>query len=314
VATWLVRSDGSRVRVLPRGLQLGRAANNDLVSADPRASRLHALVHADSEGPRLVPLGRAPVLVNGEAAAGPRRLSAGDRLAIPGLELRVEADAGAVPGRWLLAWDGGQQGLGGASCLVGGGAGDDLVIPWLPPSAFRVHLDESPHAEVLVPLRVGEREAQPGEWVALLPGDRIGQPPLTFLAAAGGDASTVAGPRAGRLLTVSLELFGPGGGRLELGYEGATVILCLPERRADLVAALLSPVPGAPIDDEVLARKVWGQLDAEPRLRINTLAWWTRRDLVAAGCPDGQLIERPRTGGVTRFRVEAGTRVVVRAG
>src|SRR5262245_30487897 len=87
---FLVLPDGPARRVGPSGLLIGRQRDCDIVAADPSVSRRHALVRLTADGAEVVPLGRAPVDVNGAPTTSPRPLADGDHLSLPGLALVVQ--------------------------------------------------------------------------------------------------------------------------------------------------------------------------------------------------------------------------------
>jgi hypothetical protein len=84
-------------------LYIGRAATNDLVLTDPKASSRHAVVWASLGALRVEDLGsRNGTLVNGQRIAGQTQLKLGDRLKIGNTVLgvaegaRVDVDARAL--------------------------------------------------------------------------------------------------------------------------------------------------------------------------------------------------------------------------
>ena len=85
-------ADGTSRRVGPSGLLVGRQPDCDIVATDPSVSRRHALVHLTADGVELVPLGRAPVELNGTPITEETLLADRDEIRIPGLALRVEIE------------------------------------------------------------------------------------------------------------------------------------------------------------------------------------------------------------------------------
>ena len=83
-------ADRTSRRVGSNGLLIGRQGDCDIVASDPQISRRHALIRLTSEGVELVPLGRAPIELNGKEHATPVALANGDVLELPGLELHIE--------------------------------------------------------------------------------------------------------------------------------------------------------------------------------------------------------------------------------
>src|SRR5687767_10744361 len=85
----VVVPDGPSRRVGPAGVLIGRQRDCDIVAVDPSVSRRHALVRLTGDGAEVVPLGKTPVLVNGEETTNARPLANGDELRVPGLVLGV---------------------------------------------------------------------------------------------------------------------------------------------------------------------------------------------------------------------------------
>src|SRR5687768_8129558 len=86
----VVIQDGPSRRVGPAGLLIGRQGDCDIVTNDPSVSRRHALVRLTHSGAELVPLGRAPIDVNGTPTTASAQLADGDELRVPGLVLTVQ--------------------------------------------------------------------------------------------------------------------------------------------------------------------------------------------------------------------------------
>jgi len=79
---WLEKADGERV-VLTGNLSIGRTRNNQLVVADQRVSRRHAIIHAQGGEYWLVDLGsRNGTSVGDRRVSQPVRLRDGDRIGI----------------------------------------------------------------------------------------------------------------------------------------------------------------------------------------------------------------------------------------
>src|ERR671918_24609 len=92
----VVVADGPSRRVGANGLWIGRQRDCDIVATDPSVSRRHALVRLTGAGVELVPLGKAPVELNGKTIDNETMLADGDRVGVPGLELRIEIELPAV--------------------------------------------------------------------------------------------------------------------------------------------------------------------------------------------------------------------------
>jgi len=99
MAAWLEKPDGSRVP-LSGSLSIGRHAACQVVIADDRVSRHHALIHAQSKGELLlVDLGsRNGTYLNDRRVQHPIRLRNGDRLLIGGALFIYRQSGGAGRG------------------------------------------------------------------------------------------------------------------------------------------------------------------------------------------------------------------------
>lgn len=84
---------GRRFRLEKRELWIGRHGDCDIVIADPRVSRVHAVVAAEESGPVLFHRSQTnPTLLNGAAVDEPAPLADGDEIRLAGAAtLRVEA-------------------------------------------------------------------------------------------------------------------------------------------------------------------------------------------------------------------------------
>jgi len=324
---WLELSDGTRRRVGPAGLLIGRSPDCDLVLHDHRASRRHAIVHLTAAGVALVSLGR-------DAVQGEERKSAelgdGMRLSFPGLTVTVKASRRVAENEpsWVLRHHGG--GIFGVSergLSVGSGPGDDLHIPGCArrSAVFRVAEGEL-LLEAGVELGVSSRK---GGLVRLASGAlhrlargnvvHVGTTKISVVVGGATDLGTTLGRgvAAARDMmerpSVRLQFF-PRGGRLFVVLGGEETVVYLPGRRCDLAACLLQPppphAPGDPIPDEVLIPRVWPG-GTQTRSAVGVLLHRLRRDLIDAGLDGAALVERAEGGGATRFVVPVNATVAV---
>ncbi len=324
---WLELPDGTRRRVGPAGLLIGRRADCDLVLNDEHASRRHAIVHRTAGGVALVSLGRGSPRTDG---SGNAELADGTRLSFPGLAVTVRAsttvdDADPL---WVLRHHGG--GIFGVSergLSIGGGPDDDLRIAGCAPGSalFRVARGQL-FLEAGVALGVSARKAG---LVKLVPGTvhrlsrgnvvHLGRAQISVLV--GG--ATYLGTTIGRGGAAAQDMteppsvrlqFLPRGGRLFVTLGGEETVVYLAGRRCDLAACLLQPpapyAPGEPIPDDVLIPRVWPG-GTETRSAVGVLLHRLRRDLVHAGLDGVALVVRAEGGGATRFAVPSGASVSV---
>jgi hypothetical protein len=318
----LVVPDGPSRRVGPGGVLIGRQSDCDIVATDPSVSRRHALVHFDGDGVEVVPLGKTPTLLNGKELANPHPLADGDELRVPGLVLRVQIElprpAKDAPSSFVLARGAGQFGISHSPFVLGGGDTDDLIVKKWPASVIALHVAQgqlyieprdthASHNEeplelgVLAPLAVGDRIAYQGD--AFL----IAQP-------VGRVATTAVGPRVETPSRATIEIL-PRGGRVVFTVGGREHAVYLPDRRFDLVIALLRPPTGYNagdfIPDDAVRTVVWPRRPEVSRPELNTLISRCRRDLVEAGLAGPRLIERAQGGGAVRFVLAPGATVDV---
>ncbi len=322
VRCMLVVAGGPSRRVGQNGLLIGRQSDCDIVASDPSVSRRHALVRLTVDGAELVPLGRAPVTLNGKPCDRATSLADGDELALPGLVLGVEIaaqrpDAGA-PATWRLARPrGGSFGLSHSPFLVGGDDVDDLIVKGWPAHAlaFRVAGDEL-YVEVASGTATRNGDALPTDALEpLSEGDELVYRKEAFrvVRAPNREATTaVAGSPLPRRVTIEML---PRGGRVVFEMPDGERAVFLADRRFDLMVALLRPphghVAGEFIPDDVVRTVVWPRNPGVSRPEINTLISRCRRDLIEAGLAGPRLLERAPGGGGTRIALAPGAEVVV---
>lgn len=321
---WLELPDGTRRRIGPAGILIGRSPDCDLVLADEHASRRHAIVHPTTDGVALVSLRR------GEApGATETTLVDGTRLSFPGLTLTVRASTSvdtAAPS-WVLRHSGGGIfGVDARGLSVGSGPDDDLRIADCPPRSAVFHVVHGElQIEAAVALSVKPRK---GEMVRLAAGSEhrlsrgdvvhLGRAQITVVVGGVTHAGTTVGRGAAaedpaKLTSVRLALL-PRGGRLFMAFGGDPVAAYLAGRRCDLATCLLQPpapyAAGDPIPDEVVIPRVWPE-GTTARSAVGVLLHRLRRDLANAGLDGTALVERTDGGGATRFAVPSGASVVV---
>src|SRR5262245_35042873 len=154
----VVVRDGPSRRVGPSGVLIGRQRDCDIVTNDPSISRRHALVRLTRDGAEVVPLGRAPIEINGEPTTATQALADGDELRVPGLVLTVQIalprpDVGAPASYVLERPGGGSFGLAHSPFVIGGGDADDLIVKGWPAATLVLHVAQG---ELFVEVRDGE--------------------------------------------------------------------------------------------------------------------------------------------------------------
>lgn len=319
---WLITAAGARVRVGRGGLVVGRRPDCGLVLFDPAVSRRHALVRETRNGAEIVHIGQAPTLVNGDEVGDVARLVDGCEIRIGEQRLTVELDGGAggPAGRaWILQGpDEAMYGLHRTPFVVGSAPGDDLLLPAWPPSAARFDaVQESLVVELLRPGLVRGQPVLAGELVSLEVGDEIryGGLGLSVLSFGVSEAETTRAAITWLPPTEASLHFQARGGLLQLGFPDGPVTVYLPDRRCDLVAALLSPpggvLAGEFVPDELLAPRIWPGRPGKGRTDVNSLISRTRRTLVDAGVDGPALLERGPGGGESRLVLAPGARVTI---
>ena len=318
----LVLPTGPARRVGSAGILIGREQSCHIVIDDPAISRKHAHVRLTPDGAEVVPLGRAPIDVNGQPSAKPRVLADGDRLTVGNVVLTVLLRDDAAPdeltGYRLERAGGGTFGIVSSPFTIGGGDRDDLMFPGWPERAIVLHVAQG---ELFVRARVDgvTAHAEPlelDEPVALADGDLLAHGDESFTVRHfGGVAATTNVKRAELPSRVVVEIL-PRGGRLIFTASSGDREVVLADRRLDLLMALLRPPAGYAagdfIPDDAVRAIVWPRNPGVSRPEINTLISRCRRDLVEAGLAGPRLIERSPAGGATRIALAPGAVVEVR--
>lgn len=314
----LVMPDGLSRRVGAKGILIGRHDDCDIVLSGPTVSRRHALVRMTRDGAELLPLGRAPVEVNGKPSDRLTELADGDTITLPGLTIKVEITAkrsDVAPFR-LERRRGGSFAISHSPFTLGGGDADDVTIKRWPERALVFHVVGS---ELYVEVMAGK---------GTIDGAEIANETVESLAIGAAlvyrkEAFVVERPRGGDETTIGEMMALPRGIKIEFLPRGGRVVFDMPdaersvilsERRFDLVVALLRPPPGHRpgdfIPDEIVSAVVWPRAPEVSRQEINMLISRCRRDLVQAGLAGPRLLERAPGGGGTRLALAPGAPVV----
>jgi hypothetical protein len=322
----LAVAGGPSRRVGPSGVLIGRQNDCDIVASDPSVSRRHALVRLTGAGVEVVPLGRAPIDINGTPSVKPRTLADGDELRLPGLTLAVaitipRPDHAARPGFLLARTGGASFGIAHTPFVIGGGETDDLIVKNWPARLVSLHLAQG---ALFVELHAGTatRNGEPLELEApslLAVGDALACRGESFVvqAAGGPGATTASAALGGAELPVRVEIeMLPRGGRVVFSLGAGERAVYLADRRFDLIVALARPPGGQRagefISDEVLRGVVWPRKARVARPEINMLISRCRRDLVEAGLAGPHLIERAPGGGGTRLALAPDAEIVMK--
>jgi hypothetical protein len=322
----VVVPDGPSRRVGANGILIGRQRDCDIVANDPSVSRRHALVRLTGDGAEVVPLGKAPIDVNGVESARAHALADGDELRLPGLVLHVKIEVPrperGAPAGFVLerANEGGAFGIAHTPFTLGGGDADDLIVKKWPATTLRLHTAQG---ELFVEVRVGTatRSGQSlatGTLEPLAIGDTLTCRGETFVIAhaAGRVATTAVGNKSELPSHVVIEML-PRGGRVLFTIGAREHAVYLADRRFDLMVALLRPPAGYQagdfIPDDTVRGIVWPRKPSVSRPEINMLISRCRRDLVEIGLAGPRLLERAPGGGGTRLVLATGATVEVRS-
>lgn len=319
---WL-ESDGGRVLIGPESVLVGRGPNCDIVIADPRASRHHALFRLTDDGVEALPFGRLPLTVNGEERFAATALQVGDRIGCVDVTfVLVQVRPSQAPDPDVL-W-GVERAAGtlfrvsSSPFRVGGGSDDHLIVVSWPPTVLALNLVGNDLT--LETMREGVSMGaalELGECVHVRPGARVTYRNDSLrLVALPRDPQKVTDDVNRHVAPSGAELcFFPRGGRLTVRYGDRVLSVYLADRRCDLVASLLQPptpyAPGEVIPDDSLLDRIWPQQN-QGRVDLNTLVFRVRKDLVKAGIDGPALIER--IGGGVRFCLAPGAAVSVSCG
>lgn len=319
----LVLANGPSRRVGPKGVLIGRHHDCDLVSTDPSVSRRHALIQLAGAAVEIVPLGRAPIEINGKPYDRVHTLADGDTVSVAGLqlevELRAEAPTGTAPAVFRLERTrGGSFGLTHSPFVIGGGDSDDLIVKRWPAEALRLHIAQS---ELFVEVTAGTARRNDAELAAgalepLAIGDTLTYRKETFVVRDAGAlhvATTAISSRHDLPTRVAVQML-PRGGRVVFTIGEGERAVYLADRQLDLIIALLRPpqeLRDAFVPDEVVRSIVWPRDPAVSRPEINMLISRCRRSLVEAGLSGPRLLLRAPGGGGTRLALAAGADVVI---
>ena len=318
-AFWLRLKDGAARRIPAGGLLIGRSAGCDVLTTSRAASRRHAVVYLDEQGPSIQVLGRGGVSVAGESVEGRAELPDGSLVEVADLSFVVfrESIGEAEPPLWVFEGPGG--GLFPVSrypFTVGGGSDDALRLDGWPPATLTFFATRRGlEVRGAVALDKGTLRVEAGERARVEAGEIITVEHGSLKVVTGGvidDGSTLL-QTAGAPGAISARLeFLPRGGRLHIETEVADGSVYLPDRRCDLVAVLLQPpgtlVPGDFVVDELVYKGVWGKKPAGKRT-LHVLVHRVRKDLDRAGVDGAALIERFEGGGSTRVVLAPDARV-----
>lgn len=311
--------DGLRRRVGTQGLLIGREPGSDVLITDPSVSRRHALIRIGSDGAELVPLGRLPVMYNGQPCERAQPLVDGDKIGVADQEFTVQLELpppDAKKASYRLVRGDSSFAISHTPFVLGSGASDDLILDAWPETALRFHVAQR---ELFVEVVEGDatrngEPIEPGSLEAIDVGDRIDYLGETFEIAQSGDRAhtTITGSINALPSKVLVEML-PRGGRVVFAMPTGDHTVYLADRRLDLIMALVKPpqgfAPGDFIPDDVLRPIVWPRNPNVIRSEINVHITRCRRDLLAAGLPGPRLLQRSPTGGATRLALAPGCEV-----
>ena len=319
---WWIEDGDARISITTGGLFIGRGVACDIGARDKRVSRRHLLVRLDSAGPVLVLVGRNWARVNGELLRAHEDwpLAGGDRITIPGRELRVlRVDVTTAPDcrpGFLLHHGGALHAINHSPYVVGGATDDDLFIFGWPASAMCcVSNQESLVVEARCEgMMAGGQFLGHGARAILDHGDQIvlaGRRLEVLWRSLRGQIATLATRRTDAPLAASVQRLPGSGGHLVLTFPNGEVSVALAASRFDCVRALLRPPPGHQpgdwIGDDVLASSVWPGDPGKGRVEMSALVSGVRRELARRGIDGQALIQRER--GRTRIVLAPGASV-----
>lgn len=292
-------------------LLIGRAPTCHVVLSDPHVSRRHVLVLEVDGAAQVVPLGKGQIELGGRPLEEPAMVRDGDVLRIAGAAFTFEIPADPSEPMYILEVGQHRYPVRRQGFCIGDDEAADLRLPGWPEGAA-----------VLFPV-VGALLAELRPEVRVK-GGRVEQG-LTYLA--GGSRLECAGMAVAVLVAkaaadtidinpapshAALEMM-PNGALLHVTIERAFLVW-LPQKRGDLVAALLSPPAGLRagewVPDDQLLPRVWGSESAS-KAQLNTLIHRTRLSLTSAGLNGPALVERAPGGGATRLRLAKNAAVSV---
>ena len=316
-------ANGPSRRVGPKGVLIGRHHDCDLVSTDPSVSRRHALIQLTGTGVEIVPLGRAPIVINGKSVERVAPLSDGDLVSVAGVqltvELRAQAPSGTAPAAFRLERTrGGSFGLTHSPFVIGGGETDDLIVKRWPAGALRLHIAQH---ELFVEVTAGaarrnDVELAAGALEPLAIGDTLTYRKESFVVRDTGAvhvATTAISTLHDLPTRVVVEML-PRGGRVVFALGEGERAVYLADRQLDLIIALLRPPEefrGTFVPDEVVRGIVWPRDPAVSRPEINMLISRCRRSLVEAGLSGPRLLVRAPGGGATRLALAPDADVII---
>jgi len=297
----LVVPDGPSRRVTAKGVIIGRQADCDVVGLDPEMSRRHALVRISPQGVEVLPIG-GTVSINDTRTHHPQIVEDGALLGFPGLELRVEIDADTEPTTpnpsdfVVERTRGGTFGFPQSTFAIGGSEEDDLYLEGWPAAALAFHRD----GDQLYVVEDGERRPISIDEPVVFRDEQFA------IRAVGARAAITTGASgAGELpRDIVIEML-PRGGLIVFTIADGERTVYFPDRRFDLMMALLQPpqgyTPGETLSDDTLSMLLWPRKPTAGRTEINTLILRCRRDLVDAGLNGARILQRVPGGGGTRL-------------
>jgi hypothetical protein len=307
---WLRDESGVRVPVRAEGLLIGRDPACSIVVDAPEVSRRHALVVHEPSGLRFIVFTPRAATLNGRDAPAESQLATGDVIGVGAMRFEVlTSDEEEPMTAWTLDVGGRGYRVRSTPFVVGGGEGDDLIVPGLAPAALTLHATgrdlvlATDHPATVAGVSVDRL-------CSVRDRDRIALGPVSMkVRRTTGDDATTLGERHPTRAVLRLL---PNGGLLEL-RSGTEKGVWLPDRRCDLVAALLAPQAPASggdlIPDATLIARVWPG-ETATRAELATLVHRVRHTLTLAGFDGPSIVERSQQGS-TRFRLAPGATVEV---
>ena len=302
---------GVRIALSHGSLLIGRAPSCHVVVSDPHVSRQHVLLLEVESTVQVVPLGKGRVELGGRPVEAPTLVSGTETLTVGTASFTFEMPQSSAPPQWILEAGAHRYPIRRQGFVIGDDDHADLRLPSWPVGAVRLFpVTNGLLAEVARGVEVDSGRTD-GELTRLTSGSRLTCAGLDVVVALSSVAPATV-DLTPEPTEAALELM-PNGALLKLMLDRMHLVW-LPQKRGDLVAALLSPpqrlAAGDWVQDDLLLHRVWGNESAS-KAQLNTLVHRTRHSFTCAGVNGAGILERAPGGGATRMRLARNAAVSV---